>query len=316
MRILHLDENHPLLKRRLDELGFQNDEDYQSSKVDIEAKISAYQGLVIRSRFPIDKAFLQKAKALRFIARLGAGMENIDVTYAAQCDIKLFNAAEGNRNAVGEHALTLLLALLNKIVPANEEVRRGLWRREAQRGEELDGKTVGIIGYGHTGKAFAKKLRGFEVRVLAHDILEDVGDAQATQVPLEQLWEEADVLSLHIPQTPLTIGMVNDAFIRRFKKPFYLINTARGSALKTSDLVEHLKTAKVKGAGLDVLEYEGTNFQTRFQQGDMPAAFRYLTRANNVILSPHVAGWTVESKRKLAETIVEKIGAAFGSRPN
>lgn len=310
MKILHLDTNHELLINQLNDLGFTNHEDYTSSKEAIEAKISDYNGIVLRSRFTIDKPFLDAAKNLKFIARVGAGLENIDVDYAKTKGIELIAAPEGNRNAVGEHALGMLLALFNKLNKADNEVRQGKWLREDNRGLELDGKTVGIIGYGNTGKAFAKKLRGFDVEVLCYDILENVGNENARQVSLQELQEQADVISLHTPQTALTLNMINVDFINQFKKPFWFINTARGKSVVTLDLVEALKSGKILGAGLDVLEYEKTSFESLFSS-EMPEAFHYLINAKNVILSPHVAGWTVESKEKLAQTIVDKIKSRF-----
>ena len=310
MRILHLDTNHPLLLQQLNHLGFVNDEDYTSSKEAIELKIGSYNGIVIRSRFTIDKVFLDAATNLKFIARVGAGLENIDIDYARQKEIKLIAAPEGNRNAVAEHALGMLLSLFNKLNQANNEVKNGLWQREANRGVELDGKTVGIIGYGNTGKAFAKKLRGFDTDVLCYDILENVGDDNAQQVSLETLQLKSDVVSLHTPQTPQTLGMINANFINAFAKPFWFLNTARGKSVVTKDLVTALKSGKILGAGLDVLEYEKASFEDMFTS-TMPEAFQYLIKANNVILTPHVAGWTTESHIKLAQTIVDKIKAEF-----
>lgn len=310
MKILHLDTNHPLLLNQLNDLGFINDEDYTSSKEDIKLKIKDYDGFIIRSRFSIDKIFLDAATNLKFIGRVGAGLENIDCDYAESKGITLISAPEGNRNAVGEHSLAMLLSLFNKLNKADNEVRNGKWLREDNRGIELDGKTVGLIGYGNMGKAFAKKLRGFDVNVLCYDIKDNVEDENATQVALEKLQEEADVLSLHTPETPLTIGMVNQDFINNFKKPFWLINTARGKSVITSDLVSALKSGKILGAGLDVLEYEKASFESLFSS-TLPEAFQYLIEAQNVILSPHVAGWTIESKEKLAQTIVNKIKAKF-----
>ncbi len=310
MKILHLDTNHELLINQLNDLGFTNHEDYESTKPEIEAKISEYDGIIIRSRFSIDKSFLEAAKNLKFIGRVGAGLENIDCDYAEKKDVVLFNAPEGNRNAVGEHALAMLLSLFNKLNKADNEVGQGKWLREANRGIELDGKTVGLIGYGNMGKAFAKKLRGFDVEVLCYDIKDRVGDANCRQVTLEELQKEADVLSLHTPQTELTINMVNAGFINAFTKPFWLINTARGKSVVTKDLVSALQSGKVLGAGLDVLEYEKASFESLFN-AELPDAFKYLIEAENVILSPHVAGWTIESKEKLAQTIVDKIKARF-----
>jgi len=310
MKILHLDTNHELLINQLNDLGFANHEDYTSSKEQIETKISEYNGIILRSRFTIDKQFLDAAKNLKFIGRVGAGLENIDCEYAKIKGIQLIAAPEGNRNAVSEHALGMLLSLFNKLNKADAEVRNGKWLREANRGIELDGKTVGIIGYGNTGKAFAKKLKGFDVAVLCYDILENIDDENAKQVTLQELKEKADVISLHTPQTPLTLNMINADFINQFKKPFWFINTARGKSVVTADLVEALKTEKILGAGLDVLEYEKTSFENLFSS-EMPEAFDYLIHAQNVILSPHVAGWTKESKEKLAQTIVDKIKVKF-----
>lgn len=311
MKILHLDTNHPLLIKQLNELGFQNHQEYTASKKDIETIISNYDGIIIRSRFTIDKTFLDAAKNLKFIGRVGAGLENIDCDYAEKKGVILISAPEGNSNAVGEHTLALLLSLFNKVNKADSEIREGKWLREDNRGLELDGKTVGIIGYGNMGKAFAKKLRGFDVDVLCYDIKANVGDKNAKQVSLATFQEQADVVSLHTPQTELTKKMVNSKFIHAFNKPFWLLNTARGKSVVTNDLVSALKTGKILGAGLDVLEYEKASFENLFKNNDenMPEAFRYLIQAQNVILTPHVAGWTVESKEKLAQTIVDKIKA-------
>ncbi|HEY5688766.1 MAG TPA: 2-hydroxyacid dehydrogenase [Yeosuana sp.] len=310
MKILHLDTNHHLLIEQLNDLGFINHEDYTSSKETIKSKIHDYDGVILRSRFTIDKQFLDAATNLKFIGRVGAGLENIDCDYAEKKGITLIAAPEGNRNAVGEHALAMLLSLLNKLNKADVEVREGKWLREDNRGVELDGKTVGIIGYGNMGKAFAKKLRGFEVEILCYDIKENVGDENVKQVSLFELQQNADVLSLHTPQTPLTVNLINAEMIKQFKKSFWFINTARGKSVVTKDLVEALKTGKILGAGLDVLEYEKTSFENLFST-DMPEAFKYLIHAENVILTPHVAGWTVESKEKLAQTIVNKIKDKF-----
>ncbi|MCK0124939.1 2-hydroxyacid dehydrogenase [Gelidibacter sp. F2691] len=310
MKILHLDTNHPLLINQLQAFGFENYEDYTSSKSAIEEKIHNYDGVIIRSRFSIDKTFLDAATNLKFIGRVGAGLENIDGDYAQKKGVHLIAAPEGNRNAVGEHALGMLLSLFNKLNKADHEVREGQWLREDNRGIELDGKTVGIIGYGHMGKAFAKKLRGFEVEVLCYDIQDHVGDANAKQVALKTFQEKVDVVSLHTPQTPLTLGMINSEFINAFQKPIWLLNTARGKSVVTNDLVTALKSGKILGAGLDVLEYEKTSFEDLFTS-DIPEAFQYLIKTQNVLLTPHVAGWTVESKEKLAQTIVDKIQSHF-----
>ena len=310
MKVLHLDTNHELLINQLNDLGFTNHEDYKSSKEVVEANIHEYDGIVLRSRFTIDKQFLDAAKNLKFIGRVGAGLENIDGDYAEQKGVYLISAPEGNRNAVGEHSLGMLLSLFNKLNKGDHEVRQGKWLREENRGVELDGKTVGLIGYGNMGKAFAKKLRGFDVEVLCYDIKDNVGDENAKQVSLAIFQEKVDVVSLHTPQTPLTLNMINTAFINQIKKPFWLINTARGKSVATADLVSALKSGKILGAGLDVLEYEKASFETLFSS-KLPEAFRYLINSEKVLLSPHVAGWTIESKEKLAQTIVDKIKAKF-----
>ena len=310
MTVLHLDSNHPLLLSQLHDLGFVNEEDYTSSKQEIENSIHKYDGIIIRSRFTIDQSFLSKATNLKFIGRVGAGLENIDCSVAKSLGIILLSAPEGNRNAVGEHALGMLLSLFNKLNKADAEVRNGKWLREENRGTELDGKTVGLIGYGNMGKSFAKKLQGFDVQVLCYDIKSNVGDENCKQVSLKELHQKSDVLSLHIPQTELTTEMIDTHFINQFQKPFWLINTARGKSVVTESLVKALKSGKILGAGLDVLEYEKTSFEKLFTT-DIPEAFDYLINAENVILSPHVAGWTIESKRKLAQTIVNKIKTCF-----
>lgn len=311
MKILHLDTNHPLLMDQLNALGCNNNENYTASKGDIEKIIHNYEGLIIRSRFSIDSNFIDAATRLKFIGRVGAGLENIDCEYAKKKGITLIAAPEGNRNAVGEHSLGMLLSLFNKLNKADKEVRLGQWLREDNRGIELDGKTVGLIGYGNMGKAFAKKLQGFDVKVFCYDIKTGVGDQNAEQVSLEDFQKHVDVVSLHTPETPLTTGMVNNTFINAFRKPFWFINTARGKSAITSDLVNALKSGKVLGAGLDVLEYEKSSFENLFTNNKIPEAFQYLIQAENVILSPHVAGWTKESKEKLAQTIVDKIKAKF-----
>lgn len=312
MTILHLDENHPLLIEQLSSLGLENHEDYVSSKAEVEDKIHLYEGLVIRSRFPVDATFLEKAKNLKFIGRVGAGLENIDLDFAKQQGIQLFNAPEGNRDAVAEHALGLLLNLTNRLFIAYNEVKSGVWLREENRGEEIMGKTVGIIGYGYMGKAFAKRLQGFGCEVICYDIKDNIGDEFANQVSFEEFLKRTQILSLHVSLTDKTLGMVNAEFLSRFKHHIWLINTSRGKVVKTVDLVNAIESGKVKGAGLDVLEYEKSSFENLFsEETEMPGAFRKLINMDNVILSPHIAGWTVESKAKLAQTIVDKVQSAF-----
>jgi len=314
-KILHIDTNHPMLWATLEQAGFDNHEGYTLSKEEIETIIHDYHGIVIRSRFDIDRAFMDNAKNLQFIARVGAGLESIDCEYAAEKGIHLIAAPEGNRNAVGEQALGMLLSLFNNLNRADRQVRNGQWMREANRGHELDGKTVGIIGYGNMGKSFAKKLRGFDVEVLCYDIQPMVGDANAKQVSLEELQQKADVLSLHTPWTPETNRMVNADFINAFAKPFWLINTARGKSVVTQDLADALKSGKVLGAALDVLEYEKLSFEHLFTDDAIPEAFQYLLESDNVLLSPHIAGWTFESHERLAQVIADKIKAVYFGEP-
>ena len=306
-KILLLDDNHPLLKTELTALGFNCEEDFTSSKNSVEERIQHYIGIVIRSRFKIDKTFIDKAINLKFIARVGAGLESIDTAYAASKNIVLIAAPEGNRNAVGEHTLGMILSLFNHLNRADKQIRQGKWLREANRGIELDGRTVGIIGYGNMGKAFAKKLRGFEVKVLCYDIKDAVGDENAQQVSLVEFQEQVDLISIHTPHNKASYQMIDTAFINGFKKNIYVFNTGRGTAVVTADLVTALQSGKILGAGLDVLEYEKTSFENLFENNTLPKAFGYLIQTDNVLLSPHVAGWTVESKIKLAQTIVAKI---------
>jgi D-3-phosphoglycerate dehydrogenase len=310
VKILHLDKNHSLLIEQLTKAGYKNEEDYTSSKSDIEQIISGYDGIVIRSRFKFDRTFIDAGTNLKFIARVGAGLESIDIPYAESKGITLISAPEGNCNAVGEHTLGMLLSLFNKLNKADFEVKKGKWNREVNRGIELDGKTVGIIGYGNMGKAFSKKLQGFDCKVICYDIKEDVGDKNATQVSLITFQKEVDVVSLHIPWTPLTNRMINSDFINQFSKPFWLLNTARGKSVVTSDLVLALKKGQLLGAGLDVLEFEKSSFESLFSN-KIPASLSELLSMDNVILSPHIAGWTIESKEKLAQVIVDKIVRKF-----
>ncbi len=317
MKVLHLDTNHPLLLNTLKELGCENVENYKDSKATILKTINEYDGIIIRSRFSIDKEFLDAAENLKFIGRVGAGLENIDVDYAKSKGIELISAPEGNRNAVGEHALAMILALFNNLKKADLEIRNGQWLREENRGVELDGKTVGIIGYGNMGRAFAKKLRGFDVEVLCYDIKPNVGDMNCRQVSLEELFAKTDVLSLHTPHNELSNQMIDEKFIYKFKKPFYLINTARGSAVVTKDLIEAIDEEKILGACLDVLEYEKSSFENFFESSNSENPyFRELISSDKVLLSPHVAGWTIESKEKLAQTIVDKVENIFFHKKN
>src|SRR5690554_95901 len=306
MKVIVLDENHDLLNKGLMNLGFQIDEAYTDSYEQVLGKIENYDGMIIRSRIPIDQRMLATAKNLKFIGRVGAGLENIDEEFAVLKGIELFNAPEGNRDSVAEHAIGMLLMLMNRLRIADAEVRNGIWRREENRGDELMGKTVGIVGYGNMGKAFAKRLKGFGVEVICYDILEGKGDENARQTDWDEFSEIAEVISLHTPQTPLTLGLVNKSWIDSMKHPFYFINTARGKSVVTADLVDALKSGKIKGAALDVHEFEKSSFENP-DCSNWPADFRYLAASDKVILTPHIAGWTFQSKRKLAEVILSKV---------
>ena len=308
MKILLLDKNHPLITEQLSEKGFVLEEDFSSSYEQVLEKIHLYEGIIIRSRIPLDAHFLEKAKNLKFIARVGAGMENIDIAKAQELGIKLINSPEGNRDAVAEHALGMLLVLMNRLFISSEEVKKGIWLREENRGDEIKGKTVGLIGYGNMGKATAKRFSGFGCRVVFYDILPDLSDEYAAQVSLETLKAEADIISLHLPLTEETHYIIDEKFIASMKKNFYIINTARGKNIKTKALVESLKSGKIKGAALDVTEFEKPSFESL---ENLNEDFKYLLTSEKVILTPHIAGWTVQSKEKLAQVIVDKILNAF-----
>ncbi|MGZ4034799.1 MAG: 2-hydroxyacid dehydrogenase [Bacteroidia bacterium] len=307
MKILFIDSNHKLLHETLLQAGHTCDLNYNWTKDEIISNIHLYDGIVIRSKIKITKEIIDKAVKLKFIARAGAGMENIDVAYAKSKGVKCLCAPEGNRDAVGEHAIGMLLSLFNNICRADKEVREGKWIREGNRGVELMGKTVGIIGYGNMGSAFAERLKGFGVKILVYDkYLKNYGNDLIKETTLEKIFEEADILSLHTPLTDETHYLINDAFINQFKKNIYIINTARGKSLNTTDLVKNLKSGKVSGACLDVLEYEMTSFEN-LDASSLPDAFQYLTQSNKVVLSPHIAGWTHESNEKIARILAEKI---------
>lgn len=310
MKILLLDHNHPLITEQLSAKGFVLEEDFISTYEEILETINDYEGIILRSRLPIDKYFLENARNLKFIARVGAGMENIDIEVAKNLGIELINSPEGNRDAVAEHVVAMLLILMNRLFIASEEVKKGIWKREENRGDELLGKTFGIIGYGNMGKATAKRLSGFGVKVIFHDILPNLEDEFATQVSLEKLQEEANVLSLHVPLTGSTKFLVDEVFISKMQKNFYFINTARGKNVKTSALVEAIKTGKVLGAALDVLEYEKSSFENLETENE---DLEFLLNSKKVIVTPHIAGWTHQSKEKLAQFIVDKILAKFSA---
>ena len=310
MKILLLDHNHPLITEQLLAKGFILEEDFTSSYDEVLKKIDHYGGIIIRSRIPLDKNFLENARNLKFIARVGAGMENIDLKAAKDLGIELINSPEGNRDSVAEHVVGMLLILMNRLFIASNEVKNGIWKREENRGDELLGKTFGIIGYGNMGKATAKRLSGFGVKVIFHDILPDLEDEFATQVSLETLQKEADILSLHIPLDESTKYLVDESFISEMNKNFYFVNTARGKNVKTSALVNAIKNGRVLGAALDVLEYEKSSFENLDSSSENDD-LQFLLSSEKVIVTPHIAGWTHQSKEKLAQFIVDKIITKF-----
>ncbi len=309
-KVLFLDTVHPNFKSLLEKADFIVDEDYDSSKEAILSKISNYTGVVIRSRFKLDKSFLETAQNLKFIARVGAGMENIDVSFAESIGIKCLHAPEGNRTAVAEQAIAMLLGLMNNLFRANNEVRSGLWKREENRGYELEGKTLGIIGFGNMGSVFARRLAGFDCEILVYDKYKtNFGQGNIKECSLQNIFENADIVSLHLPLTPETKHFANAAFFQSFIKPIWFLNTARGQCLKTEDLVSAMESGLVRGACLDVLEYESTSFESigeGLTGGDLKT-WNYLISSDKVVLSPHIAGWTFESNQKMAEVLVEKI---------
>ncbi len=307
INILFLDSVHLLLQKELETKGFICHLQYDWNLEKIGEELYKFDGVVIRSRVKLDKELIDKGTNLKFIARAGAGMENIDVAYAKSKGIKCLSSAEGNRDAVGEHALGMLLCLFNNICRADKEVRQGQWIREGNRGIELQGKTVGIIGYGNMGSAFAQRLRGFDCTVLAYDKYKTkFSDEFVKESTLEELFENTDVPSLHLPLNDETRFMVNASFLGKFRKNIYLINTSRGKIVQTDDLVACMKTGKVLGACLDVLEYESLSFEG-LDATKLPPSFRYLVESDNVILTPHIAGWTYESNEKISATLAKKI---------
>ena len=305
--VIFIDSVHPILEQRLTQAGFICERHFKTTFEELTKILPNAYGLVLRSRFTIDAAFLAHCPQLKFIARSGSGLENIDKQTCKSKQIRLYNSPEGNRNAVAEHALGMLLSLLNKLNKADKEVRSGIWNREQNRGEELDGKTVGIIGYGNNGAAFAKKLRGFDVKVLAFDKYKTgFGDHFVQECTLEAIQQQADILSFHIPQNKETKYLFNQDFLQQMQKPFYLLNLSRGKIVETEVLIRGLQLGRIKGAGLDVLEYEQKSFEAFFDR-EMPPAFQALIKQENVVLTPHVGGWTTESYVNLSSVLADKI---------
>ena len=303
-QILIADEMHPSLLPMLTEAGFSFDYQPAFTRADIMAQIGPFEGLIIRSKTTVDEALLAHAPNLRYIGRAGAGRDLIDSAAVNRRNIRVFHAGAGNRDAVAEHTVGLLLSLLANITKADREVRQGIWNREENRGYELGSMTVGIVGYGNNGRATARRLSGFGCQVLCYDkFLTHYGDEFATAVPMETIQARADVISLHIPLTGDTRGWVNADFIAQMSKPFYLLNIARGEVVVLADVVPGLESGKVRGAGLDVLENEKLADLTSAQQ----AAFDYLRTSDRVVLTPHVAGWTHESYDRINEVLVKQL---------
>lgn len=310
MRVLLADSNHPVLHEMLIKAGFDCDLFWDKSPHELMELLPAYDALVIRSKFKLDANLLQKCTRLKCIGRVGAGMENIDQEFAKAKGIMCLSVPEGNRDAVGEHAIGMLLMLLNNLKKADEEVRNGKWIRAENRGTEIMGKTVGIIGYGNTGKALASKLSGFGCNILAYDkYLKGFSDQYAQESSMERLYEECDIVSLHLPLTPETKYFANQGFFSGFKKNIYFINTARGPCLNTAELIPFLESGKVKGACLDVLEFESLSFENNTAMAS--EVFRYLIQSTKVVLSPHIAGWTHESNYKMSRFLAEKMIAGL-----
>jgi len=312
-KVAFLDTVHDVLWKGLENLGWTCVDLTETDESKVAEQISSCHGIVIRSRFSLDQNFLLKATSLEFIARSGSGLENIDVDYCKQRNIHLFNSPEGNRNAVAEHGIGMLLALFNQLIKADAEVRMAKWDREANRGFELEGKTVGIIGYGNNGSAFAKVLSGFGVEILAHDKYKSsFGNDRVLESSLEDIFQRADIVSFHIPQNKETINFLNDDFVSKMRKPFYLLNLSRGKIVSTVSLLKGLDSTKILGACLDVLEFEQPSFELAddSKKGQYSAMNELFSR-KNVILTPHVAGWTNESYFKLSSVLLEKIRLHF-----
>jgi D-3-phosphoglycerate dehydrogenase len=301
-KILIVDDLHPAFKDRAAQLGYEVDDLPKITRAETLAAIAGYDGIAVRTKFRIDKELMDAAPNLKFVARAGAGLDNIDEAYAIEKGIQLINAPEGNRDALGEHAVALLLSLLNNLRKADIEVRNGIWDREGNRGWELKGKTIGIIGYGFMGSSFAKKLSGFDVKVIAYDKYKTgFSDAYAQECSMEEIVKHSDVLSLHIPLTAETRQMVNEEYLYHFKKEIFFINTARGEIVNTKAVLAAVESGKIMGAGLDVLEAE------KFPNLAEQLWYDELKASSKVILTPHIGGWTFDSYRKISEVLAEKL---------
>jgi len=306
LKALITDGVHPLLLEGLEALGYECDYRPKIKLEEVRQLVPDYDGMIINSKILVDKAMLDTATKLKFVGRLGSGMEIVDLDYAAEKGVAIFSAPEGNCNAVGEHALGMLLALANNLRQADKEVRQKIWNREANRGFEIMGKTVGIVGFGHTGSSFASKLQGMGVRILTYDKYKKnytMPFPYVTETDMETILNEADIVSFHLPLTDEVQHLVNEDLINRFAKKIILINTSRGRVVKTSALIAELASGKISGACLDVFENEKPKTFTAEEH----ELYDQLYQFPNVILSPHVAGWTVESKKRLAMVLLDQI---------
>ena len=310
-KVVFIDTVHPILAERLQKLGYNCVDATNYTEIKVKESIIDAFGIVIRAKYKLNEDFLKFSTELGFIARSGSGLENIDLDYCNEHNIAVFNSPEGNRNAVAEHGLGMMLSLFNRLNKGDQEVRNGIWNRQDNRGIELDGKTIGIIGFGNNGSAFAKKLEGFDCKVLAYDkYKQNFSNRNVIEASMEDIFTHAEVLSFHVPLTQETNQLFDEVFIEKFQQPFYLLNLARGKIVHTKALVEGLKSGKVLGACLDVLEYESSDFSSFFTN-QLPEELRFLFQQQNVLFSPHVAGWTHESYYKLSTVLSDKIEQTF-----
>lgn len=311
-KVVFIDVVHDVLREKLKSNDFSCVDATTETKEEILNQIKTAFGIVVRSRFTLDADFLKDAVKLKFIARSGSGTENVDLEYCNKQGVHVFSSPEGNRNAVAEHALAFTLALMNNIHRAHQEIKQGVWSRKTNTGKELSACTIGIVGCGNNGLAFAKKMRDLGAGVLVYDKYKKVEEPGITQVPLEGLYNEVDILSFHVPETQETIYMGNYAFFSKFKKKLIVLNICRGKVIETKGLVQAMKEKKVLKAALDVLEYETKSFE-RFFENPLPEDFMYLKANPNVVLTPHIAGWTTQSYYELSNVLANKILEAFGT---
>ena len=315
-KVLFIDSVHPVLREELESDGWKCDWHTTKTREEITKEIGNYEGIVIRSKFTMNRQMIDRSTKLKFIARSGAGLENIDVEYAKSKGIVVFNSPEGNRNAVGEQAIGMLLSLFQKLNKANKEVRSGIWDREGNRGVELKGKTVGIIGFGNMGKAFAQRLQGFECEGIAYDkYKEGFSSEWVEEVCEDEFFERSEIVSIHVPWTRENKHLVNSSWLSKFNKPIVFINSSRGAVVNTSDLLDAIDIGQVSSIGLDVLEFEGSSLECldKLEDAEARSTLTRLLESPNAYLSPHVAGWTTESYIKLSSYLANKILKDFSA---